>query len=164
MGDLLSGIGQELPDEALSSLCRFHCALRQALDFLSVASRAQNQIEIASDDGQEIVKVVCDPSGQLTDGLEALGLSELLARARELGVAFLRDREGLIKAAIKATRLDKENDQHEARGKQAVKPAGIETEVEAPRVENSTECHVEHPSADDDHQPQIEDGVRRPRS
>src|ERR1700730_17885591 len=100
MGDLLAGIDQELSNEALSSLRRFHCALRQALDFLSVVSRAQSQFEIAADDGQGIVEVVRYPSSQLADSLEALGLSELLTRARELGVAFLRDHQSLIKAAV----------------------------------------------------------------
>jgi hypothetical protein len=51
--------------------------------------------------GQEIVEVVRDPSGQLTDSLEALGLSEFLSRACEFGVAFLRDRKSLIKTLVR---------------------------------------------------------------
>jgi hypothetical protein len=47
------------------ALRRPHGALRQALDFLAVAPRPQDQIEIAEDDGQEIVEIVRDPSGQL---------------------------------------------------------------------------------------------------
>ena len=155
-GDLPSRIGQELPDEVLSSLRRSHGALRQAFDFLGVAPRPQDQIEIAEDDGQEIVEIVRDPSGQLTDSLEALGLSERFARAGELCVAFARDGEGLIKAAGKAARLDQHNGQPDARSKQTEKTAGIKTDVEAPRVDNRAECHIEHPSAEDDHQPQIE--------
>ena len=39
MADLPSGVGQELPDEVLAAPSRFQGALRQALDFLGVASR-----------------------------------------------------------------------------------------------------------------------------
>ena len=94
-----------------------------------------------------------DPSGQLTDSLKALGLSELLARARELRVAYPRDRERLIEAAVKAARFDDQNDRHEARGQQAVKAAGIKADVETPGVENRAQCRGEHPSENDDHQP-----------
>ena len=48
-GDLLTGIGKELADEVLSPLRRSHGALRQAFDFLGVAPRPQDQIEIAED-------------------------------------------------------------------------------------------------------------------
>src|SRR3546814_14625173 len=35
------------------------------------------QVEVADDNGQQIVEVVCQPAGELTDGLHPLGLSEL---------------------------------------------------------------------------------------
>ena len=110
------------------------------------------------------MKSCATPPGQLTDSFEALGLREGLARARQLGVAFLRDCESLIKAAVKAARFDKESDRHEASGKKAVKVAGIKSDVETPGIENRAECPVKHPGDDDNHQPQIEDGIRTPRS
>src|SRR3546814_15560209 len=35
------------------------------------------QVEVADDNGQQIVEVGCQPAGELTDGLHPLGLSEL---------------------------------------------------------------------------------------
>src|SRR3546814_3496351 len=37
----------------------------------------EQQVEVADDNGQQIVEVVCQPAGELTDGLHPLGLSEL---------------------------------------------------------------------------------------
>jgi hypothetical protein len=51
MADLPSGVGKELPDEVLPAMRRFHCVVRQALDFLRVVSRPGDQIEIADNDG-----------------------------------------------------------------------------------------------------------------
>jgi hypothetical protein len=58
----------------------------QTLDFLSVAARSLHQLKIADEDGQEVVEIVRNPSSQLTDRLQTLGLSELRARVpRRLG-------------------------------------------------------------------------------
>src|SRR6516225_1551925 len=163
MGDLPPGISQELPDEALSALCRSHRASRQAIDFPVVAGRAQDQFEIAQDSGQEIVEIVRDPSGQLTDSFEALGLRERLARARQLGVAFLRDCESLIKAAVKAARFDKESDRHEANGKKAVKVAGIKPDAKTPGIKTLPSAPSNLQADNDTHKPQIGEGKGRPR-
>jgi hypothetical protein len=72
---------------------------------------------------------VRNPSSQLTDRLQTLGLSELLARARELGATFFRDRESVIKPAVQAACLEQEYDRQEARGKQAEKAAGIKADI-----------------------------------
>ena len=81
-------------------------ARAEAIDFLVVAGRAQDQFEIADDDGQEIVEIVRHAAGQLADSLEPLRLGELFPRACELGVALLRDRQRLIETAIQAAGLD----------------------------------------------------------
>ena len=60
---------------------------------------ALDEFEIADDNRQKIVEVVRDSSRQLADSLEASGLCKFLTRARELDIAFPRDRESLIKAA-----------------------------------------------------------------
>jgi hypothetical protein len=82
----------------------------QTLDFLSVAARSLHQLKIADEDGQEVVEIVRNPSSQLTDRLQTLGLSELRARARELGATFFRDRESVIKPAVQAACLEQEYD------------------------------------------------------
>src|SRR5207244_2738022 len=166
MADLPAGVSQELPYEVLPSLRGLHGALRQALDFLGVASRIQDEVEIADDDGQKIVEIVCDSTGQQTDRLEALGLSELLSRACELGVACFRDRESLIKAAVQPARLDQQNDRHDARRKQPKEVADVITEVKASGIEEPVERHIEHPGADGNDQPQVEYeiGAGDPRS
>ncbi len=105
------------------------------LDFLSVTARPLHQLKIADNDGQEVVEIVRNPSCQLTDSLQTLGLSELLARARELCATFFRDRESLIKPAVKAAFASKEDDRHEARGKRSRKGGRHEADIEAPGVE-----------------------------
>src|SRR6516162_5199941 len=68
------------------------------------------------------------------DSLQTLGLSELLARARELGATILRDGKSLIKPAIKTSCLEKQNDRHEARGKHAEEAAGIKATSKGPAL------------------------------
>src|SRR6516162_752982 len=85
------------------------------------------------------------------DSLQTLGLSELLARARELGATILRDGKSLIKPAIKTACLEKQNDRHEARGKHAEEAAGIKAHIKRSGAENPAERPVEHPSDDDNH-------------
>jgi hypothetical protein len=47
------------------------------------------QLTIAGDDGQQVVEVVSDSSGQPSDGLDLLGLSELLRQEEALGDVLL---------------------------------------------------------------------------
>src|SRR5437667_1101536 len=158
MADLPAGVSQELPYEVLPSLRGLHGALRQALDFLGVASRIQDEVEIADDDGQKIVEIVCDSTGQQTDRLEALGLSELLSRACELGVACFRDRESLIKAAVQPARLDQQNDRHDARRKQPKEVADVITEVKA------STSNIQAQTVTISHRSNMEIGAGDPRS
>ena len=102
-------------------------------------------------------------TGQLADRLEPLRLGELLPRACELGVALLRDRQCLIETAVQAAGLDQQNNRHDACGKQTIEAARIKADVETAPVGQRAQHDVEHPSAKDDDQPDIERGISRLR-
>jgi hypothetical protein len=63
--------------EQLSQLCR-----RQ---FGDTVESLVNQFQISRDDHQQIVEIMCDPTGQLTDQIELLGVPECRLRLSPLG-------------------------------------------------------------------------------
>ncbi len=71
-------------------------------------------------------------------------------------------RVGRDQARVEPAVLDQEHPEHEARRQQAVDPPGVETEVEAARVEDSGERDVEDPRAHHHHEPHVEHRVGPP--
>src|SRR5215472_14557639 len=61
--DLPSSVSQELPDEAFSSLRPFYRSLRQTFDFFCITASTLYQLNIADNDGQEVVEIVRDAPG-----------------------------------------------------------------------------------------------------
>ena len=112
---------QQLARQALAAIGgRMHGVDR--LQMLRVGEPAAQQLRVAADDHQQIVEIVGDAAGQLSERLHLLRLGELLLRPLERGLRFpplgdvARDlHEADERADLVADRLD-----HHARPEQAL--------------------------------------------
>ena len=82
---LPAGEGQELLGHLCAALGGLQARGREPLDPLRVVGLAHDHVEIADDDGEQVVEVVRDAAGELADGLHLLGLVEA-----RLGLVLLR--------------------------------------------------------------------------
>ena len=63
-------------------------------------------------------------------------------------------------AACRRDVVDQQHGEHEARGAEAVEPAGVEAEIEAGDVEDRRQRDVEQPGAQHDHEPDVDHRMR----
>src|SRR5207249_10303289 len=84
--DLLAAEGQQLPRERAGALRRLVDLERVRAPRIGRLERADEQVGVAADRGQEVVEVVRDPAGQAADRLHLLRLAQLLVSRAELGL------------------------------------------------------------------------------
>ena len=75
---LAAGKGEQMLDQLVAAFRRLVDQLGGLLQRRPILQRGDQRFGGAGDDRQHVVEVVCDPAGELADGVEFLGLQQLV--------------------------------------------------------------------------------------
>ena len=75
---LLTGEGKQLPNEVGATPCGFVDHPRNRCKLRRMSDRVGEDLDGPGDDGKDVVEVVSDAAGEVTDRVELLGLAQLL--------------------------------------------------------------------------------------